>query len=50
MPGLKRIARAAAPAPEGEPGSWVSDTARQKFMAACTRLFALRPFCRGGNT
>jgi pimeloyl-ACP methyl ester carboxylesterase len=30
-------------APEGEPGSWVSDAAREKFMAAYERAFALWP-------
>jgi pimeloyl-ACP methyl ester carboxylesterase len=43
MPRLKRITRAAGPAPEGEPGSWVSDAAREKFMAAYDRVFALWP-------
>ena len=43
MPGLKHITRAAGPAPEGEPGSWVSDAAREKFMAAYERVFALWP-------
>ncbi len=43
MPTLKHIARAAGPAPEGEPGSWVSDAAREKFMAAYDRVFALWP-------
>jgi pimeloyl-ACP methyl ester carboxylesterase len=43
MPRLKHITRAAGPAPEGEPGSWVSDAAREKFMAAYDRVFALWP-------
>ena len=43
MPRLKHITRAAGPAPEGEPGSWVSDAAREKFMAAYNRVFALWP-------
>jgi pimeloyl-ACP methyl ester carboxylesterase len=43
MPWLKQITRAAGPAPEGEPGSWVSDAARAKFMAAYDRVFALWP-------
>jgi pimeloyl-ACP methyl ester carboxylesterase len=30
-------------APKGEPGSWVSDAAREKFMAAYERAFALWP-------
>jgi pimeloyl-ACP methyl ester carboxylesterase len=43
MPGIKRITGAAGSAPEGEPGSWVSDEAREKFMAAYERVFALWP-------
>ena len=43
MLGIKRITGAAGPAPEGEPGSWVSDAAREKFMAAYNRVFALWP-------
>jgi len=43
MLGIKRITGAAGPAPEGEPGSWVSDAAREKFMAAYDRVFALWP-------
>jgi pimeloyl-ACP methyl ester carboxylesterase len=43
MPGLKHITRAAGAAPEGEPGSWVSDAAREKFMAAYDRVFARWP-------
>jgi pimeloyl-ACP methyl ester carboxylesterase len=40
---VKRISRAAGKAPEGEPGSWVSDAAREDFMAAYERAFALWP-------
>src|SRR5580698_2937447 len=47
MLGIKRITRAAGPAPEGEPGSWVSDAAREKFLAAYERVFALWPEPRG---
>jgi pimeloyl-ACP methyl ester carboxylesterase len=43
MLGLKRITGAADLAPEGEPGSWVSDAAREKFLAAYERAFALWP-------
>jgi pimeloyl-ACP methyl ester carboxylesterase len=43
MLGIKRITGAADQAPEGEPGSWVSDAAREKFMAAYERAFALWP-------
>jgi pimeloyl-ACP methyl ester carboxylesterase len=43
MPRFKRITRAAGPAPEGEPGSWASDVAREKFMAAYERVFRLWP-------
>jgi pimeloyl-ACP methyl ester carboxylesterase len=43
MPGIRRITGAAGSAPEGEPGSWVSDAAREKFMAAYERVFALWP-------
>jgi len=43
MPGMKRITGAAGPAPRGEPGSWVSDAARERFMAAYERVFALWP-------
>src|SRR5580693_2384644 len=43
MLGIKRITGAADPAPEGEPGSWVSEAAREKFMAAYERAFALWP-------
>jgi pimeloyl-ACP methyl ester carboxylesterase len=40
---VERITRAAGKAPEGEPGSWVSDAAREEFMAAYERAFALWP-------
>ena len=43
MLGIKRITGAAGSAPEGEPGSWVSDAAREKFMAAYERVFELWP-------
>jgi hypothetical protein len=43
MLGIKRITRAADLAPAGEPGSWVSDAAREKFLAAYVRVFALWP-------
>ena len=43
MLGIKRITGAAGSAAEGEPGSWVSDAAREKFMAAYERVFALWP-------
>jgi pimeloyl-ACP methyl ester carboxylesterase len=43
MLGIKRITGAAGSAPEGEPGSWVSDAARETFMAAYERAFALWP-------
>jgi pimeloyl-ACP methyl ester carboxylesterase len=43
MLGIKRITGAAGSAPEGVPGSWVSDDAREKFMAAYDRVFALWP-------
>jgi pimeloyl-ACP methyl ester carboxylesterase len=43
MLGIKRITGAADLAAEGEPGSWVSDAAREKFMAAYERAFALWP-------
>jgi pimeloyl-ACP methyl ester carboxylesterase len=43
MLGIKRITGAADLAPEGEPGSWVSDAAREKFMAAYERAVALWP-------
>src|SRR6202161_2357353 len=41
--GIKRITGAADLAAKGEPGSWVSDAARQKFMAAYEQVFALWP-------
>jgi pimeloyl-ACP methyl ester carboxylesterase len=40
---LKRITGAADLAAEGEPGSWIDDAAREKFMAAYERAFALWP-------
>ena len=43
MPAIKHITRAAGPAPAGEPGSWVSDEARERFMAAYERVLALWP-------
>jgi pimeloyl-ACP methyl ester carboxylesterase len=43
MLGIKRITGAANLAPEDELGSWVSDAAREKFMAAYERAFALWP-------
>ena len=43
MLGIKRITGAAGSAPEGQPGSWVSDAAREKFMAAYERAFELWP-------
>jgi pimeloyl-ACP methyl ester carboxylesterase len=43
MPGLKHITGAADQASEGEPGSWVSDAARETFMAAYDRVLALWP-------
>ena len=43
MPGIKRITGAADPAPAGQPGSWVSDTTRERFMAAYERVFARWP-------
>jgi pimeloyl-ACP methyl ester carboxylesterase len=43
MLGIKRLTGAADLPPEGEPGSWVSDAAREKFMAAYERAFALWP-------
>jgi pimeloyl-ACP methyl ester carboxylesterase len=43
MLGIKRITGAADLAPEGAPGSWVSDAAREKFMAAYEQVFALWP-------
>jgi pimeloyl-ACP methyl ester carboxylesterase len=46
MPGLKHISGAADHAAEGTPGSWMSDAARERFMNAYERAFALwpRPF------
>jgi pimeloyl-ACP methyl ester carboxylesterase len=41
--GIKRITGAADLAAKGEPGSWVSEAAREKFMAAYKRVFALWP-------
>jgi len=41
--GIKRITGAADLAAEGKPGSWVSDEAREKFMAAYERAFTLWP-------
>jgi pimeloyl-ACP methyl ester carboxylesterase len=43
MLGIKRITGAADLASKGEPGSWVSDAAREKFMAAYEQAFALWP-------
>ena len=43
MLGIKRITGAADLASEGAPGSWVSEAAREKFMAAYERAFALWP-------
>jgi pimeloyl-ACP methyl ester carboxylesterase len=43
MLGIKRITGAADVAAEGEPGSWVSAAAREKFLAAYERAFALWP-------
>jgi pimeloyl-ACP methyl ester carboxylesterase len=40
---LKRITGAADLASEGKPGSWVDDAARERFMAAYERAFALWP-------
>lgn len=40
---LKRITRTADLASEGQPGSWVDDAAREKFMVAYQRAFALWP-------
>jgi pimeloyl-ACP methyl ester carboxylesterase len=40
---LKRITGAADLASEGEPGSWVSEAAREKFMMAYERAFELWP-------
>jgi pimeloyl-ACP methyl ester carboxylesterase len=43
MLGIKHLTGAAGSAPEGEPGSWVSEAAREKFMAAYERALALWP-------
>ena len=43
MLGLKRITGAADLASEGKPGSWINDAARETFMAAYKRAFALWP-------
>ncbi len=43
MLGIKRITGAADLAPKGEPGSWVSDAAQEKFMVAYERAFELWP-------
>jgi pimeloyl-ACP methyl ester carboxylesterase len=43
MLGIRRITGAADLASEGEPGSWVSDAAREKFLVAYERAFALWP-------
>jgi pimeloyl-ACP methyl ester carboxylesterase len=43
MFGIKRMTGAADLVPEGELGSWASDAAREKFMAAYERAFALWP-------
>jgi pimeloyl-ACP methyl ester carboxylesterase len=40
---LKRITGAADLASEGKPGSWIDDAARERFMAAYERVFALWP-------
>jgi pimeloyl-ACP methyl ester carboxylesterase len=40
---LKRFTGAADLASKGEPGSWTDDAAREKFMAAYERAFALWP-------
>jgi pimeloyl-ACP methyl ester carboxylesterase len=40
---LKRITGAADPAPGGQPGSWIDDAARERFMVAYERAFALWP-------
>ena len=43
MLGIKRITGAADLASKGQPGSWVSDAAREKFMVAYERAFTLWP-------
>jgi pimeloyl-ACP methyl ester carboxylesterase len=40
---LRRITGAADPALQGKPGSWRDDAARERFMAAYERAFALWP-------
>jgi pimeloyl-ACP methyl ester carboxylesterase len=40
---LKRITGAADLASEGQPGSWIDDAARERFMVAYERVFALWP-------
>jgi pimeloyl-ACP methyl ester carboxylesterase len=40
---LKRITGAADLASEGKPGSWTDDAARERFMVAYERVFALWP-------
>jgi hypothetical protein len=40
---LKRITGAADLSSEGKPGSWIDDAAREKFMEAYERAFALWP-------
>jgi pimeloyl-ACP methyl ester carboxylesterase len=40
---LKRITGAADLASEGQPGSWIDDAARERFMVAYERAFALWP-------
>ena len=50
MLGIKRITGAAGSAPEGEPGSWVSDAAREKFMAAYGGVTARRGEPVNGDT
>jgi pimeloyl-ACP methyl ester carboxylesterase len=40
---VKRITGAADLASDGKPGSWIDDAAREKFMAAYERVFALWP-------
>jgi len=40
---LKRITGAADLASEGKPGSWIDDAARERFMVAYERVFALWP-------
>src|SRR5271154_1200943 len=43
MLGIKRITGAADLATKGEPGSWIDDAARERFMVAYERVFALWP-------